>query len=181
MEYSDLAEAIKENDSARVDELMKKLVPRLKRFLGVHMNASKPDAEDCAQETVLVCLEVIKEDKLRDPEKVLTYLLTSCRNNYLKMQNKHKEERYEEVPDERHSPAGQLINLLDKERKRLLEWCLKQLKQEYQTFMEYWFRHPGAEAEKVAAHFNLSVSNTWTRKHRIINKLNECYQKKSEL
>jgi RNA polymerase sigma factor (sigma-70 family) len=181
MEYSDLAKAIKENDSSRVNELMLKLVPRLKRFLSVHMNASRADAEDCAQETVLQCIEVIKEDKLRDSEKVLSYILTSCRNNYLKMKEKHKEEHYEEVPVANHSPAGQLMNLLDKERKNILKWCLEQLKAEYQAFMKYWFKHPDAEAEKVADHFNLSVSNTWTRKHRIINKLNKCYKKKSEL
>lgn len=181
MEYSDLAKAIRENDSSRVNELMKELVPRLKRFLSIHMNASEVDAEDCAQETILHCIEVIKEDKLRDPEKVLSYILTSCRNNYLKMKEKMREERYEEVPEHNNSPAGQLLNLLDKERKRILEWCLKQLKKEYQAFMRYWFRYPDAEAEKVAEHFNLSVSNTWTRKHRIINTLNECYKKKSEL
>lgn len=160
---------------------MGELVPRLKRFLSVHMNASKPDAEDCAQETILHCIEVIKEDKLRDPEKVLSYILTSCRNNYLKMREKQKEEYFEVVPDDTHSPAGQLTNLLDKEKKSILEWCLQQLKQEYQAFMRYWFRHPGEEAEKVARHFNLSVSNTWTRKHRIVNRLNECYEKKSKL
>ncbi|MGK7369115.1 MAG: RNA polymerase sigma factor [Candidatus Halalkalibacterium sp. M3_1C_030] len=181
MKYSDLAKAIKENDSSRINEIMKELVPRLKRFLSVHMNASKADAEDCAQETILQCIEVIKEDKLRDTDKVLSYILTSCRNNYLKMKEKKKEEHYEEVPDDNHSPAGQLLNLLDKERKRILEWCLNQLKKEYQAFMRYWFRNPGAEAEKVAEQFNLSVSNTWTRKHRLISRLNECYKKKSEL
>lgn len=181
MEYSDLAKAIRENDSSRVNELMIKLVPRLKRFLRVHMNASKADAEDCAQETILQCIEVIKEDKLRDTEKVLSYITTSCRNNYLKMKDKYKEEHFEEVPDDNNSPADQLMNLLDKERKNILKWCLKQLKEEYQAFMKYLFKYPAAEAEKVAEYFNLSVSNTWTRKHRIINKLNECYKKKSKL
>lgn len=181
MEYSELAKAIRENDSSRVNEIMRELVPRLKRFLSIHMNASKVDAEDCAQETILQCIEIIKADKLRDTDKVLSYILTSCRNNYLKMKEKKKEEHYDEVPDDNFYSAEQLLNLLDKEKKRILEWCLGQLRQEYQAFMRYWFRNPGADAEKVADEFNLSVSNTWTRKHRIINKLNECYKKKSEL
>lgn len=181
MEFSDLAAAIKENDSARVNELMKELIPRLKRFLTVHMNASRQDAEDCAQESILLCIEAIKEDRLRNTDRVLSYLFTSCKNNYLKMLDKHKEQHYDDMPEGQHAPAGQLMNLLDKERQRLLEWCLKQLKKEYQAFMRYWFKYPDSEAEKVADHFNLSVSNTWTRKHRIINKLNECYEKKSKL
>lgn len=181
MEYSELAKAIRENDSSRVNEMMQQLVPRLKRFLSIHMNASRADAEDCAQETILQCIEIIKQDKLRDTDKVLSYIMTSCRNNYLKMKEKMKEEHFEEVPDHNYSSAEQLLNLLDKEKKRILEWCLSQLKKDYQAFMRYWFRNPGAEAEKVAEQFDLSVSNTWTRKHRIINKLNECYKKKSEL
>lgn len=181
MEFSDLADAIKENDSARVNELLRRLMPRLKRFLTVHMNASRQDAEDCAQESILLCIEAIKEDRLRNSDKILSYLFTSCRNNYLKLKEKHKEQHYDEIPDDQHAPAAQLLNLLDKERKRLLEWCLKQLKQEYQAFMRYWFQFPDSEAEKVAEHFDLSVSNTWTRKHRIITKLNECYEEKSKL
>lgn len=156
-------------------------MPRLVRFLRIHMNASVDDAKDCAQETFLLSLEVIKEDKLENPDRILSYMLTSCRNNYLKMRRKKKEKNYEEIPQNHHHAPGQLNALLDKERKRLLKWCMEQLKQEYRKFMEYWFKHPDYEAEKVADHFNLSVSNTWTRKHRIIKKLNKCYQKKSEL
>lgn len=75
MEFSDLADAIKENDSARVNQLLQKLMPRLKRFLSVHMNASRQDAEDCAQESILLCIEAIKEDRLRNSDKILSYLL----------------------------------------------------------------------------------------------------------
>lgn len=173
--------AIKENDNKKVDEYLKTLMPRLVRFLRIHMNASINDAKDCAQESFLLSLEVIKQDKLQNPERILSYLLTSCRNNYLKMQRKNREQNFDEVPAEHYHKPGQLSSLMDKERNRLLKWCMEQLKKEYRKFMEYWFEHPDYEAEKVAEHFDLSVSNTWTRKHRIIKKLNKCYQKKSEL
>ncbi len=176
-----MAVAIKENNTRRVNELMKDLVPRLKRFLKIHMNASKADAEDCAQDTVLACIEAIKQDRIRNPDRILSYMLTSCRNNYLKMKEKRKEKHFEDPPADHNMSAGQLSQLLDEERFRILRWCLKQLKKEYRRFMEYWFQHPGEEAEKVADHFGLSVSNTWTRKHRIINRLNKCYSEKSEL
>lgn len=181
MDYADLVEALKENDSSRVNEHLNTLIPRLHRFLTIHMNASRQDAEDCAQETLLLTLEAINEDRIKNPERILSYMLTSCRNNYLKMVSKDKEQNYEEVPEEQHHQPGQLKAMLDEERKSLLEWCMEQLKDEYKKFMEYWFTDPGMEAEKVADKFNLSLSNTWTRKHRIIKQLNECYQKKSEL
>lgn len=181
MEYTDLAQAIKENDTAKVNSYLESLIPRLMRFLMIHMNADKTDAEDCAQETLFLTFEAVKEDRLNNPERILTYMLTTCRNNYLKMQQKMKEQNYEEVPETSYNKPGQLTSLLDEERKRLLEQCMDQLKEEYREFMEYWFTFPDAEAEKVAEHFDISVSNTWTRKHRIIKQLNECYEKKSEL
>jgi DNA-directed RNA polymerase specialized sigma24 family protein len=47
--------------------------------------------------------------------------------------------------------------------------------------MQYWFDHPDAHTKKVASHFDISVNNAWTRKHRLIKKLNECYREKSKL
>lgn len=181
MEYSELADAIKNNDSSRIREMMNTLMPRLQRFLLVHMNASETDAEDCAQDTILSCLETIHEGRLKNPDRILSFLLTSCRNNYLNMINKKKEQYFEEMPDERNTDPRQLKNLIEEERMQILQWCLEQLKEEYRKFMEYWFHHPDSEAEEVAEHFNLSVSNTWTRKHRIIGKLNDCYSEKSKL
>lgn len=181
MEYSDLVQAIQENDSSRVDDLMKSLYPRLIHFLRIHMNASGPDAEDCAQESLLTCLEMIEKNNLKKPERVLTYLLKICRNNYLDMSKPTREQAYEEIPEGQYHRPGQLVHLLDKEKNQILKWCLDQLESEYRKFMEFWFQHPGFGAEAVADHFGISVSNAWTRKHRLIKQLNQCYEKKSKL
>lgn len=181
MDYADLVEALKKNDSSRINEHLETLVPRLLRFLTIHMNASRQDAQDCAQETLLLTLEAVADDRIENPNRILSYMLTSCKNNYLKMIQKEKEQNYETVPQDHHHLPGQLKAMLDKEKKSLLEQCMDQLKKEYKRFMEYWFTDPGMEAEKVADKFGLSLSNTWTRKHRIIKQLNECYHKRSEL
>ncbi|MGD8428418.1 MAG: sigma-70 family RNA polymerase sigma factor [Balneolaceae bacterium] len=181
MDYSKLVTALKENDSQRVNELLEALRPRLIAFLRVHMNASRADAEDCAQESLLDSIEVIREDRLNNPKRVVSYILSTCRNNYLKMQRKQRAESMEDISETQTQAPRQLQSLLDKEQKRLLEWCLRQLKKEYRKFMQYWFDHPDAHANKVAKHFEISVSNAWTRKHRLVRKLNECYRKKSKL
>ena len=181
MDYADLVEALKQNDSSKINEHLNTLIPRLHRFLTIHMNASKQDAQDCAQETLLLTLEAVAEDRVNNPDRILSYMLTSCKNNYLKMMSKNKEQNYEEVPKDQNHQPGQLKTVLDKERSSILKWCMEQLKEEYKKFMEFWFTDPGMEAEEVANKFGLSLSNTWTRKHRIIKQLNECYQKKSKL
>jgi len=181
MDYSNLVTALRENDTRRANELIEALRPRLMAFLRIHMNASRADAEDIAQDSLLNSIEIIKEGRLKNPDQVVSYILSTCRNNYLKMKKKQREESMDEIPDEYQQAPGQLQSLLDEEQQRLLEWCLNQLKEEYQRFMQYWFDHPDAHTKKVAAEFDITVNNAWTRKHRLIKKLNECYQEKSEL
>ncbi|MDZ7682900.1 MAG: RNA polymerase sigma factor [Fodinibius sp.] len=181
MDYSNLVTALQEDNTQKANKLIETLRPRLMAFLRVHMNASEADAEDCAQDALLSSIQSIKEGQINNPDQVVSYILTICRNNYLKMKKKQRAESIDEIPDEyQHSPE-QLQSLLDQEQERLLEWCLNQLKDEYQRFMQYWFDHPDSHTKKVAAKFDISVNNAWTRKHRIIKKLNECYREKSKL
>lgn len=181
MDFSDLVTALQENDSRKANEIIETLRPRLMAFLQIHMNANRADAEDCAQDSLLRSIEAIKEDRINNPDQVVSYIMSICRNNYLKMQKKQREEPIDRIPDEHQQRPRQLQSLLDEEQQELLEWCLDQLKKEYQRFMQYWFDHPDAHAQKVADHFGISVNNAWTRKHRLIKKLNECYREKSKL
>lgn len=181
MDYTKLVTALQENDSQEVNEMIEALRPRLTAFLRIHMNATRADAEDCAQDSLLSAIEAIKEKQLNNPDQLVTYVLSICRNNYLKMKKKEREESLDKMPEEHQAAPRQLQSLLDEEQKRLLEWCLNQLKENYQKFMQYWFDHPDAHANSVAEHFNISVNNVWTRKHRLVKKLNECYRKKSNL
>lgn len=181
MNYANLVTALEENDSREANKIIEALRPRLMAFLQIHMNASRADAEDCAQDSLLSSIEVIKEGGLNNPDQVVSYVLSTCRNNYLKMRKKKREESMGEIPNEYQHAPRQLQSLLDDEQERILEWCLNQLKEEYQRFMQYWFDHPDAHTKKVAKQFNISVNNAWTRKHRLVKKLNECYQEKSKL
>lgn len=181
MNFSNLVTAVQEDNSQEVNKLIEALRPRLMAFLRTHMNATHADAEDCAQDSLLTSIEVIKEGRLKNPDRVVSYILSTCRNTYLKMQKKRREQSIDEIPDNHQHAPRQLQSLLDEEQEKLLEWCMNQLKEEYQKFMQYWFDHPDSHAKKVAEYFGISVNNVWTRKHRLIKKLNECYRKKSKL
>lgn len=181
MEFSELVEAIDKNNKSKVNRLLKSLTPRLVRFLQIHMNAEKQDAEDCAQQTLLKALESIREGSIRNPELILSFLLTSCRNNYLNLINKNKEQLNDDFSRGFGQKPRQLHALLNDERQKLLEWCLERLSDDYRIFIDYWFRYPDSDASDVATHFEISLNNAWTRKHRIIKKLNECYEEKSKL
>lgn len=179
MEYSELVQALHEGDDARINAILRDLIPRLRRFLEIHMGAKKRDAEDCVQQSLELALDVLRKDKLKDPDKILTYLMTTCRNNYLKEQEKKREVTYDRVPTNQFHDPSQFKSLVDKERMEILKRCLDELKVAYRRFIQYLFEHPDSDADKVADHFDISVNNVWTRKHRIIKQLNECFKTKS--
>ncbi|MDZ7659083.1 hypothetical protein [Fodinibius sp.] len=104
MDYANLVSAVQENNTQEANKIIEALRPRLIAFLRIHMNANRSDAEDCAQDSLLTSLEVIKEDRVNNPDQVVSYILSICRNNYLKMQKKKRPEATDEIPDE--SPTG---------------------------------------------------------------------------
>jgi RNA polymerase sigma factor (sigma-70 family) len=181
MDYSELVSALKENNTKKINKLVKAIRPRLIAFLRIHMNASQSDAKDTAQEALLITIESIRNDKVKNPDQIVKYMISVCRNAYLREQQNRKEVSFDKVSDLHQHKPGQLQSLLDKEQKKLLQWCMKQLKDEYRKYMQFWFDNPDMHTQKVAEHFDISLSNAWTRKHRLIKKLNECYQEKSKL
>lgn len=178
MDYNRLAVAFSENNSMAITQYVDELRPRLIRFLHIHLNASPEDAEDCTQEAFLTTYETIKTGKMRDAEHLLSFLLSACRNNYLNLKKKRSPQLVEESLDERQAPPRQLSIILDKEKHALLAQCIEKLNDGYRTFINYWFSHPDAEAIAAAEHFGMSTESVWTKKHRIVKKLSECYQKK---
>lgn len=178
MEYSKLSKALQDGDDVQANKILQDLTARLIRFLQIHMRAQKTDAQDCVQQSLELALDVIRKDKLNDPEKMLTYLMITCKNIYLKELEKKREVNYDHVPNHHFHEPNQFKSLVDKERKKILIHCLSKLKERYRRFIDYWFDHPDADAGMAAAHFDISINSAWTRKHRILRLLNECFQKK---
>lgn len=179
MNFSELVDAIGRDDTKKINALIHDLMPRLISFLQIHMGAERQDAEDCAQETVIIALEAIRADEVRDNNQLFSFMLTTCRNTYLNLIKKRKDNYFnDDLPTFGHQPQ-QLFRLIDEERKKVLQWCLKQLSKSYRNFISFWFKYPDADTDSVAEHFGISLSNAWTRKHRILKKLSECCRKKS--
>lgn len=178
MDYSNLVEALRNHDYESANRILEEIRPRLIRFLEIHMNATYEDARDCTQESLVASLDAVHEDRIQKPNKLFSYLLTTCRNQYLKLLEKRREEHYDRIPDSSHHAPRQLADLMDKEQQQILKECLNALKKEHREFIDYWFEYPDTDAQTVADHFGISINNAWTRKHRIIKRLNRCYQKK---
>lgn len=178
MDFGELVSAIQNNDREKTRSLLNKLRPTLIKFLLVHVNASTHDAEDCAQNTLLIAIEKIRADQLSKPESLISYLLTTAKHEYLKTVGRNREYTYEEFPVIRSQKADQLLRILEKEKVEHLKRCVDKLDPANRTFIQYWFDHPDHDASVVADKFKMSLSNVWTKKHRIIKELQLCVEKK---
>jgi RNA polymerase sigma factor (sigma-70 family) len=178
MDYSKFVDAVLQQDDATMNEQAKVITPVLIKFLMVRMNASVHDAKDCAQNTLLVAIEKIRQGDVNHPDALINYMFTTARNEYLNEFSSSRELNYDDPPEHHSNPADQLNKLVDKEKMKLLKHCIDSLKADYKKYIQYWFQHPGYETSVVAEHFGITVNNAWTKKHRVINAIKKCLDKK---
>lgn len=180
MNYTQLIDAINENDSKTVDDLLSSLYPVLVNYLCITMNAGLKDAEDCAQEALITVVENIRNNGIRNPGSVFSYVITVSRHAYLRLRRDDMPGSYVDFEEAYHvaEPADQLENLLDEERARLLEECVEQLSSDNRELIRLWFEDPDRPTQEIATHFNISINNAWIRKYRIIKVLTKCIEKK---
>lgn len=177
MDYSKFVTAVLNNDEESLREHYTVLTKVLVKFLLVRLDAGIEDAKDSAQNAIMFGIEKIKNEELNHPDYIINYLFTTAKHDYLKHQNKRKESNYEEIPDHYSKEGDQLNNILSEERQNILTRCFSKLNTKQFDYISYWFDNPESETSLVAEHFGISVNNAWTKKHRIIQVLKECFEK----
>ena len=174
MDFGKLITAIKKGDSQELDYLYTETFEILCRYLRTTMRANIPDAEDCAQHALMMTVERIQKDAIRDPGSIYSYLLQSAKNRYLRVQYELKRSNYQDDM-EAYVPLDEQIDLLTtREEQEALNDCLGKLPDDSRFFINYWLEYPDAQARDVADSFGISINNVWIKKHRIIKKLSDC-------
>ena len=180
VDYSELVEALLNGDKSKATEILTELIPRLEDYLVIAMSADRGAAEECVQQAFLDVYEQIKQDKIKEPKYIFSYLIKSCRHEYIRYSKReHKFKYVDGALNELYEPEAQYQNLLDKERQRILRECLDELQEKSRKFIEYFIDKPDASTEEAAEEFKLSGSNVRTRKSRVLSRLHHCYKRKS--
>jgi RNA polymerase sigma factor (sigma-70 family) len=182
VDYSELIDALESRQNGESNKFLDGLTSRTCDFLQATMDASRQDAEDAVQEGFLMAYEKFIHDELKEEKFFYKYLLTCCRNAYLKIIG--YEDRSHDEPEHIFrgmiSPHKQIANLLNKDRQQVLQACLEKLKPEEQEFITYLLNNPDKSTKEISKHTGLSESNVRVKKSRIIDDLSYCAQKKME-
>lgn len=176
MDYSALVASIKNGDQHTANKLCAEATPILKKYVVSRTGCSSADADDAVQKMFEYIIHKILDDEIENPKGLLSYMLKTSKHMYFKMVKKQRLEKTYNIAQEDSQRPNQLWNLIDKEKQQILQECIDQLREGYREFITHWFSFPGANTEDIADHFDISVNNAWTRKHRIVKKLHDCVE-----
>jgi RNA polymerase sigma-70 factor (ECF subfamily) len=152
-------------------ELYRRLAPRVRLYGRKHLRDDQA-AADLVQQVLLMTLERLREGRLREPERLASFVFGMCRMVVLDLRRTHaRRERLlaaygEDVPVADASAAPRL------DRDRLLH-CLEQLSERERSIIVMTF-YEEAPARTVAKTLGLSDGNVRVIRHRGLQRLREC-------
>lgn len=152
-------------------ELYRRLAPRVRLYGRKHLRDEQA-AADLVQQVLLMTLERLREGKLREPERLASFVFGMCRMVVLDLRRTQaRRERLittyrEDVPAADPSTAPRL------DHDRLLH-CLEQLPERERSVLVMTF-YEDAAAQTVASTLGLSEGNVRVVRHRGLQHLREC-------
>ncbi|SMO74227.1 RNA polymerase sigma factor [Gracilimonas mengyeensis] len=180
VDYSELVEALQKGDDEKASELLSEVIPRLEDYLRVSLKADRNAAKECVQQAFLDVFEQIRKNNIKNSQYIYSYLIKSCKHEFYRYKKRQHRFDYDDSAfTDIYDPEEQYENLLDKERQRILEECLDELRDESREFIEYFIDKPYASTQEAVEKFDISNANVRTRKHRILSRLHHCYKRKS--
>ncbi len=176
MDYSELVYAVRRGDMKTANRMCAKAIPILKKYLISNVNATPEDAEDAVQKMFEYVIPKIQDDEIKSPSGLLSYMLSGARHSYYKIVRDFDLDKYAEIEEELVTEPEQVWNLVSEDQESILSTCIEKLKGHYQDLITFLFDHPNANTKEIAEYFQISKNNAWTRKHRVIQQLQECVQ-----
>ena len=151
-------------------ELFRPMAPRI-RLYGLRHLRDRHASDDLTQQVLITTIEALRAGRLREPEKLASFVLGTCRMTVLNLRRGVKRTerllvRYgAELPVAAH-PAIKL----DHDQ---LQRCVENLKERERTVvvMSFYDEQTGAD---VASFLGISEANVRVIRHRAIRQLREC-------
>ena len=168
---SELVQQIGAGDREAEAELFRRMAPRI-RLYGLRHLRDVHASEDLAQQVLITTLEALRAGRLREPEKLASFVLGTCRMTVLELRRGalRRERLLEQFGPDLHESATSLMPRLDHDR---LTRCVQSLKERERTVVVMTFYDEQTAAD--AANFlGVSEGNVRVIRHRAIHQLREC-------
>ncbi len=169
---ADLARQIGLGDQQGAEaELFRRMAPRI-RLYGLRHLRDHHAADDFTQQVLITTLEALRAGRLREPEKLLSFVLGTCRMTVLDLRRnaQRKERLLGEFKADLVAPVPASMPLLDHQR---LTRCVQSLKERERAVVVMTFYDEQAGAD-VARFLGVSEANVRVIRHRAIHQLRGC-------
>jgi RNA polymerase sigma-70 factor (ECF subfamily) len=152
-------------------ELFRRMAPRI-RLYGLRHLRDAHASEDLTQQVIITTLEALRAGRLREPEKLASFVLGTCRMTVLELRRgaQRKQRLLEQFGADLLVPVQSSMPHLDREQ---LARCVQNLKERERAVVVMTFYDERAGAD-VAGFLGVSEANVRVIRHRAIHQLREC-------
>jgi RNA polymerase sigma-70 factor (ECF subfamily) len=167
---AELVRQIGAGDPEAEAELFRRMAPRI-RLYGLRHLRDHHASDDLTQQVLITTLKALRAGRLREPEKLASFVLGTCRMTVLDLRRSaQRKERLLEQFGADLEPVNPSIPRLDNER---LTRCVEKLNERERTVvvMTFYDEQTGAD---VARFLGVSEANVRVIRHRAIRQLRHC-------
>lgn len=151
-------------------ELFRRMAPRI-RLYGLRHLRDAHASDDLTQQVLVTTLEALRAGRLREPEKLASFVLGTCRMTVLDLRRgAQRRKRLLDQFGADLAPVQPSMPHLDHER---LTRCVQNLKERERTVIVMTFYDERAGAD-VGSFLGVSEANVRVIRHRAIRELREC-------
>jgi RNA polymerase sigma-70 factor, ECF subfamily len=168
---SELVQQIGAGDRQAEAELFRRMAPRI-RLYGLRHLRDVHASEDLAQQVLITTLEALRARRLREPEKLASFVLGTCRMTVLELRRGalRRERLLEQFGADLQGSPSFFMPRLDHDR---LTRCVQSLKERERAVVVMTFYDEQTAAD-VANFLGVSEGNVRVIRHRAIHQLREC-------
>jgi RNA polymerase sigma-70 factor (ECF subfamily) len=162
-----------QTDAAAESELCRRFAPRIRLYGRRHLR-TEAAAADLMQEVLLMTLQKLRAGALREPDRVASFILGTCRQ--VVIDGRRSGIRRERILDKF---AAEFAAILEDDAYALatprLQKCLESLPERERTVLVMTF-YDDQPADAVGAELRISAGNVRVIRHRGIERLKTCMQ-----